>query len=77
MTDNITTPTIGGAGTSNPVIATNDLGGGQNVGYIDTGDWMSYSVDVPATGGYKISYRIASATNSAVIQLEQAGGTPM
>ena len=56
---------------------TNDLGGGQNVGYIDTGDWMSYSVDVPAAGGYKISYRIASATNSGVIQLEQAGGTPV
>nr|WP_315486462.1 carbohydrate-binding protein [uncultured Undibacterium sp.] len=56
--------------------STSDVGGGQNVGYIDTGDWMSYSVDVPAAGSYKITYRVASATSTGVLQLEQAGGTP-
>lgn len=57
--------------------STADVGGGQNVGYIDTGDWLSYSVDVPAAGSYKVSYRIASATSSGILQLEQAGGTPV
>ena len=57
--------------------STTDVGGGQNVGYIDTGDWLSYSVDVPAAGSYKVSYRIASATSSGILQLEQAGGAPV
>ena len=30
---------------------TSDVGGGKNVGYIDTGDWMSYpEVTIPSTG---------------------------
>ncbi|MBI3712688.1 MAG: carbohydrate-binding protein, partial [Burkholderiales bacterium] len=56
---------------------TSDTGGGQNVGYIDTGDWMSYSINVAAAGSYKISYRVASAASGAQLQLEQAGGTPV
>ena len=43
---------------------TSDSGGGQNVGYIDSGDWMSYSVDVPAAGTYKVSYRVASPNSN-------------
>lgn len=31
-----------------------------NVGWIDTGDWMDYTVDVPETGLYKIEFRVAS-----------------
>ncbi len=54
-----------------------DTGGGQNVGYIDTGDWMSYSVNVAAAGSYKVSYRVASASSGAQLQLEQAGGNPV
>lgn len=54
--------------------STSDAGGGQNVGYIDAGDWMSYSVDVKTAGTYKISYRVASAVGGGLIQLEQAGG---
>ncbi len=56
---------------------TSDSGGGQNVGYIDSGDWMSYSVDIPAAGTYKVSYRVASPNSNGVIQLEQAGGSPV
>ncbi|WMW82180.1 carbohydrate-binding protein [Undibacterium cyanobacteriorum] len=56
---------------------TSDGGGGQNVGYIDSGDWMSYSVDVPAAGAYKVSYRVASPNSTGVLQLEQAGGSPV
>lgn len=56
---------------------TSDSGGGQNVGYIDTGDWMTYSINVSAAGSYKISYRVASAASGAQLQLEQAGGNPV
>ena len=59
------------------VEATSDVDGGQNVGYIDTGDWMSYSVNVPAAGSYKVSYRVASGGSGGIIQLEQGGGTPV
>ena len=54
--------------------STSDEGGGQNVGYIDSGDWLNYTVDVPAAGTYKVSYRVASAVGGGVLQLEQSGG---
>lgn len=56
---------------------TSDTGGGQNVGYVDTGDWMTYSITVPAAGSYKVSYRVASTGSTGVIQLEQGGGAPV
>ena len=41
--------------------ATADAGGGQNVGYIDTGDWLSYhNVNFPTSGTYTVEYRVAS-----------------
>jgi sugar lactone lactonase YvrE len=41
--------------------ATSDAGGGQNVGWIDTGDWLSYAnITISTSGSYKIEYRIAS-----------------
>ena len=55
---------------------TSDTNGGQNVGYIDNGDWMTYAVTVPTTGSYRVSYRVASLNGGGVIGLEQAGGTP-
>ncbi|RZA07734.1 MAG: carbohydrate-binding protein, partial [Moraxellaceae bacterium] len=40
---------------------TSDAGSGQNVGWIDTGDWMSYpNITIPASGSYKIEYRVTS-----------------
>lgn len=56
---------------------TSDTGGGQNVGYIDTGDWLKYDVNIPAAGTYTVSYRVAAAAAGGVIQLENAGGTPV
>ncbi|SHH05068.1 carbohydrate-binding protein [Massilia sp. CF038] len=56
---------------------TTDSGGGQNVGYVDTGDWMTYSVNVPTAGSYKVTYRVASTVGTGVIQLEQGGGAPV
>lgn len=56
---------------------TGDAGGGQNVGYIDGGDWMTYSVNIPTTGTYKVSYRVAAQAGGGQIQLEKAGGSPV
>lgn len=51
---------------------TSDIGGGKNVGYIDTGDWMSYDntvLDVPYTTSYKVTYRVASNKSLVSLQL--------
>lgn len=39
---------------------TSDDGAGQNVGYIDAGEILEYSFNVPASGNYTASYRVAS-----------------
>ena len=52
---------------------TSDTNGGENVGYIDPGDWMKYPVNVATAGNYTVSYRIASMSGGS-FQIEQAGG---
>ncbi|WP_198040094.1 carbohydrate-binding protein [Microbulbifer agarilyticus] len=56
---------------------TSDIDGGDNVGWIDAGDWMTYSIHLPAsnTGRYEVSYRVASASNGGGLTLEQPGGS--
>ncbi|PCK08951.1 MAG: hypothetical protein COA42_06325 [Alteromonadaceae bacterium] len=39
---------------------TTDAGGGQNVGWIDTGDWMRYDLILDAAGSYDLDLRVAS-----------------
>src|SRR5688572_11986177 len=48
---------------------TTDAGGGQNVGWIDAGDWMDYSVNVASAGTYNLSFRVASGTSGGQLQL--------
>ena len=44
---------------------TKDTGGGLNVGWIGPGDWMAYNnINIPATGSYKVEYRVASPNGS-------------
>ncbi|WP_160280156.1 carbohydrate-binding protein [Cellvibrio mixtus] len=59
---------------------TTDTGGGQNVGWIDANDWMAYAnINFPASGTYKVEYRVASVSgallsldlNAGAIQLGQ------
>lgn len=45
--------------------------GGLNVGWIDTGDWMSYDIYVPVSGTYRIDYRVASAVGGGNLILSQ------
>ena len=39
-------------------------GGGENIGYIDSGDYVEYSISVPSDGDYLIEYRLASEQDS-------------
>lgn len=49
---------------------------GQNVGYIDTGDWMAYSsVTIPTTGTYRVAYRVASESTGGTLSLDLNAGT--
>jgi CxxC motif-containing protein (DUF1111 family)/predicted lipoprotein with Yx(FWY)xxD motif len=43
---------------------TSDIGGGQNVGYIDANDILIYSLNIPTAGEYTIHYRVASQGGS-------------
>jgi beta-glucanase (GH16 family) len=54
--------------------ATTDTGGGTNVGWIDTGDWMAYNaINIPTTGAYRIEYRVASP-GGGQLSLDLNGG---
>jgi chitinase len=59
---------------------TTDVGGGQNVGWIDANDWMAYAtINFPVSGSYRVEYRVASVSgarlsldlNAGAIQLGQ------
>ena len=45
-----------------------DINGGENVGYIDLGDWMEYSINIPTNGTYTINSRVASVPGNAAFQ---------
>lgn len=49
--------------------------GGENIGSIDTHDWMTYAINIPSPGTYTISYRIASLTSDGSIRLEKKIGS--
>ncbi|MBS7229625.1 carbohydrate-binding protein [Flavobacterium psychroterrae] len=56
--------------------ATTDAGGGLNVGYADTGDWLSYNtINFPTSGSYLIEYRVASGVTGAIISSDLSAGT--
>jgi beta-glucanase (GH16 family) len=53
---------------------TSDGGGGQNVGWIDSGDWMAYqNINFPSTGSYKVEYRVAG--NGGKLSLDLNSGS--
>ncbi len=49
--------------------ATEDEGGGQNVGWIDNGDYLEYILEVEEAGRYQIKYRVASLNGGGQIRL--------
>ncbi|MGJ4803195.1 carbohydrate-binding protein [Luteimonas sp. SDU82] len=55
--------------------ATTDGGGGHNVGWIATGEWLAYAgLSIPATGSYTIRMRVASPVG-ATASVDLNGGT--
>lgn len=48
---------------------TTDVGGGQNIGYLDPGDYLDYRIDVAADGLYQVDFRNASI-NAGTLQLQ-------
>lgn len=56
--------------------ATTDAGGGQDVGWIDQGDWMAfYNINFPVTGQYKVEYRVASLNGGGRVSCDLNAGT--
>lgn len=53
---------------------TTDTGGGQNVGYTNTGDYLEYRIRVPANGEYPVEFRVACNSQAGKIKLEQRTG---
>jgi len=53
---------------------TTDAGGGQDVGWIDAGDWMAYNITIPTAGTYRVIYRVATPNANMTLRLEKDAG---
>jgi hypothetical protein len=49
---------------------TSDAGGGQNIGYLDNGDYADYYIDVDRAGIYSVGYRTAALSERGAVKLE-------
>lgn len=57
---------------------TSDTGGGLNVGYFHEKDWLRYTdkvIDIPKTGTYKVTFRVASQGGDGSFSFHEADGT--
>ncbi len=52
-----------------------DAGGGCNLGYAIAGEWLEYTVDVAATGTYKLDLRVACNGEGRTIALTMDGSS--
>lgn len=50
-----------------------DAGLGYNVGYVSPGEWLEYTVNIPVSGVYNFTFRVASNVNGSRFRLEQDG----
>ena len=53
--------------------ACSDAGGGYGVGWIEPGEWLEYTVAVPAAGQYTIDIRVSSLSEGGTFRIEFAG----
>jgi len=52
-----------------------DAGGGQNVGWIEQGDWMDFAINPSVSGIYSLKLRIATPNTGGQLQVRKADGT--
>jgi hypothetical protein len=52
---------------------TTDTGGGFNVAYTRTGEWLKYTVNVTTAGTYTLDFRVANGTATGAFYLEVDG----
>ncbi len=52
---------------------TTDIGGGQNIGFIQNGDFATYAVKVNTAGAYTVDVRVASANSGGKIVFKSNG----
>ncbi|WP_299312168.1 carbohydrate-binding protein [uncultured Aquimarina sp.] len=55
------------------VESTSGIGGGQNIGYIENGDFVTYNVKVKASGEYELTARVAANTSGGKIIVKAKG----
>lgn len=49
---------------------TTDVGGGQNIGFLDEGDYLDYFVNVAQAGTYQVDFRTAALSEIGQIELQ-------
>lgn len=55
---------------------TSDTGGGYNVGWIEATEWLSFnSINIPATGNYRVRVRVASGSTGGQFTVDLNAGT--
>ena len=57
--------------------ATSDAGGGFNVGWMRATEWLLYTVDVRASGRYRLDLRVASNGAGGTFHIEVGGVKPL
>jgi hypothetical protein len=55
------------------ITTTSDTGGGFALGYVQSGEWLKYSVSVTATGSYTLNARVASSGAGGTFHVEVDG----
>jgi beta-glucanase (GH16 family) len=57
--------------------ATEDRGGGQNIGWLTHGDWAEYALEADAAGSYALDLRYASPEGIASVEIRVDDGDPV
>lgn len=55
---------------------TTDIGGGYNIGWIDSNEWLEYPIKVTQAGNYRVDVRVASVPGNGMLTVEIDGQTP-
>jgi hypothetical protein len=68
-----TSGNTGGAYRQSGVDLESSADGGNNVGWIDAGEWLNYTVNVAASGSYTATFRVASSGQGGAFHLDVDG----